>query len=284
MIKLQSGKVRDIYQVSETELVIVTTDRISAFDVVLPTAIENKGIALNLLSLYWFERTKNIISNHILSADLADMPAFFARRPEQFKNRTVLVKKLDMLPYEFIVRGYMFGSLWTEYQNTGRICGQSKEKPIKLAQRLEQPVITPSVKNDTGHDENITLERLRDELGSEDADAICDICMRLYQACYEHALKRGILIADTKFEFGRDKDGRFVLGDEICTPDSSRFWAAEDWQEGTSPRSYDKQFVRDWLIRNGLNGVKPAPELPREVVEITSALYQTCCQKLTGRE
>lgn len=284
MIKLQSGKVRDIYQVSETELVIVTTDRISAFDVVLPTAIENKGIALNLLSLYWFERTKNIISNHILSADLADMPAFFARRPEQFKNRTVLVKKLDMLPYEFIVRGYMFGSLWTEYQNRGRICGQSKEKPIKLAQRLEQPVITPSVKNDTGHDENITLERLRDELGSEDADVICDICMRLYQACYEHALKRGILIADTKFEFGRDEDGRFVLGDEICTPDSSRFWAAEDWQEGTPPRSYDKQFVRDWLIRNGLNGVKPAPELPREIVEITSALYQTCYQKLTGRE
>lgn len=282
MIKLQSGKVRDIYQVSDTELVIVTTDRISAFDVVLPTAIENKGIALNLLSLYWFGRTKDIIPNHLISADLADMPAFFAHRPEQFKDRTVLVKKLDMLPYEFIVRGYMFGSLWTEYRNTGRICGQSTGKRIRVAQRLEQPVITPSIKNETGHDENITLERLRDELGIKEADEICDICMRLYQVCYEHAMKKGILIADTKFEFGRDGDGRIVLGDEICTPDSSRFWAAEDWREGTSPRSYDKQYVRDWLIRNGLNGVTPAPKLPQDVAENTSMLYQTCYQKLTG--
>lgn len=282
MKKIISGKVREVYEINEKELVIVTTDRISAFDVILKSTIKDKGIALNLLSLYWFAHTNNIIPNHIISADLSDMPAYFSGNPAQYDKRTVLVKKLKMLPYEFIVRGYMFGSMWEEYKTSKTFCGQYIEGKYQLAGKLATPIVTPSAKNSTGHDEYISLERLRNEMGTVEADKICDICLKLYQVCCEQALKGGIIIADTKFEFGYDTDGKLILGDEIFTPDSSRFWALADYQTGISPKSYDKQFVRDWLIAHKLKGVTPAPALPKEIADATARIYKECYCRLTG--
>lgn len=284
MKKILSGKVRDVYEVNDKELVIVTTDRISAFDVILNSTIKNKGIALNQLSLYWFDYTSDIIPNHIISSKLSDMPAYFSENAEEIKKRTVLVKKLKMLPYEFIVRGYMFGSLWKEYKSSGGYCGQKMQGQYELAQKLDNPIITPSAKNAEDHDENISIDRLREEIGSATADELCQISLSLYEKCYQYALDKGIIIADTKFEFGYDENGRLTLGDEIFTPDSSRFWVAEDYQIGVSPKSYDKQFVRDWLINNKLNGVTPAPELPEDITMKTAALYKDCYCKITGKD
>ena len=283
MKKLISGKVRDVYDVGENKLVIVATDRISAFDVILNSTVRGKGIALNLISLYWFDYTRNIIPNHIISDRLSDMPAYFSQNPGQFDNRTVLVKKLNMLPYEFIVRGYMFGSMWKEDQATGSFCGQIPEKTYRLAEKLAAPVVTPSIKSSTGHDEYISLERLKKELGDRETDRICNVSLQLYEACLKQAEKNGIIIADTKFEFGYDSDGILTLGDEIFTPDSSRFWALEDYRQGLSPKSYDKQFVRDWLMEHGLDGVTPAPELPEEILNATIDIYRECCQRITGK-
>ena len=284
MKKIISGKVRDVYEINDRELVIVATDRISAFDVILPSTVRDKGVALTLLSLYWFDRTRHLIPNHILSADLHDMPACFSEHPERYQNRTVLVKKLNMLPYEFVVRGYMFGSLWEEYRVSHTFCSQRVEGEYALAQKLAAPMVTPSIKNSAGHDESISLDRLRAELGPEEADKICDICLRLYRMGYEHALQRNIIIADTKFEFGFDEHGTLTLGDELFTPDSSRFWSPDDARVGMSPKSYDKQFVRDWLIARGLNGVTPAPELPEDIVNTTADIYKACYCQITGQK
>lgn len=284
MKKILSGKVRDIYEVNDKELVIVTTDRISAFDVILNSTIQNKGIALNKLSLYWFDFTSDIIPNHIISSSISDMPAYFLENAKEFEKRTVLVKKLEMLPYEFIVRGYMFGSLWKEYKVSGCYCEQKIQGQYELAQKLDNHIITPSAKNAEGHDENISIDRLREEIGTATADELCQISLSLYEKCYQHALGKGIIIADTKFEFGYDENGRLTLGDEIFTPDSSRFWAAEDYQIGISPKSYDKQFVRDWLIQNKQNGVTPAPKLPDDIVKKTEMIYKDCCFRITGKE
>jgi len=260
MKKILSGKVREVYEAGENRLLIEATDRISAFDVILPSTIKDKGIALTQISNFWFDFTKGIIPNHLLSTEVSP--------------RTVLVKKLEILPYEFIVRGYMFGSLWKEHRTEG---------VYQLAERLPEPIVTPQVKNNTGHDENIPLERLRQELGTEEADKICQISLRLYEACSAYALQKGIIVADTKFEFGYDETGVLTLGDEMLTPDSSRFWDAEEYQVGVSPKSYDKQFVRDWLIEQGLDGVEPGPELPEEVVRETGRLYKKCFQSITGK-
>ena len=284
MKKILSGKVRDVYEVNDKELVIVTTDRISAFDVILNSTIKNKGIALNQLSLYWFDYASDIIPNHIISSKLSDMPAYFSENAEEIEKSTVLVKKLKMLPYEFIVRGNMFGSLWKEYKLSGGYCGQKMQGQYELAQKLDNPIITPSAKNAKGHDENISIERLRDEIGTAMADELCRISLSLYEKCYQHALGKGIIIADTKFEFGYDEYGRLTLGDEIFTPDSSRFWEAEDYQTGVSPKSYDKQFVRDWLIQNKLNGITPAPELPDDIVKKTEMVYKDCYRKITEKK
>lgn len=284
MKKIISGKVRDVYEINDKELVIVATDRISAFDVILKSAIKDKGIALNLISAYWFDYTGKMIPNHMISTRLSDMPAPFSENPARYDKRTALVKKLKMLPYEFIVRGYMFGSMWQEYRTSGTFCGQKPEGEYRLAEKLKEPIITPSIKNSTGHDEYISLERLRSELGAVESEKICNICLKLYRVCYEQALKNGIIIADTKFEFGYDAEGTLILGDEIFTPDSSRFWAAGDYQIGVSPKSYDKQFVRNWLIEHRLNGVTPAPELPEEIAAATADIYKECYRKTTGRE
>lgn len=282
MNKLLSGKVREIYAVDDQALVIVTTDRISAFDVVLPTPIPGKGVALNLISLHWFDQCASIVQNHILSADLDEMPAPFRQEPQHYARRTVLVKRLRMLPYEFIVRGYMFGSLWEEYQRSGQAWGQPLAKGYRLADRLERPLVTVAAKRSQGHGEPICLERLQNEIGREEADRLVALSLRLYERCYGQALERGLLIADTKFEFGYDGAGELVLGDELCTPDSSRYWLAEDWRPGASPRSLDKQFVRDYLVAQGLNGRSPGPELPPSVLAKTAQIYRQCCQRLTG--
>ena len=282
MKKLLSGKVREIYAVDDQALVIVTTDRISAFDVVLPTPIPGKGVALNLISLHWFDQCASIVQNHILSADLDEMPAPFRQDPQHYARRTVLVKRLRMLPYEFIVRGYMFGSLWEEYQRSGQAWGQPLAKGYRLADRLERPLVTVAAKRSQGHGEPICLERLQNEIGREEADRLVALSLRLYERCYGQALERGLLIADTKFEFGYDGAGELVLGDELCTPDSSRYWLAEDWRPGASPRSLDKQFVRDYLVAQGLNGRSPGPELPPSVLAKTAQIYRQCCQRLTG--
>lgn len=272
MKKIISGKVREVYEVSENQLAIVATDRISAFDVILKSAIKDKGIALTQISNFWFDFTRDIMPNHILSANPSNVPA-------AYEKRTVLVKKLKMLPYEFIVRGYMFGGLWKEYQAAGNYHG----KKYQLAEKLPEPVLTPAAKNSEGHDENISMEKLRRELGSEEADKICNICLQLYETCAEYAFQKGILLADTKFEFGYDSDGTLTLGDEIFTPDASRFWAVEEYQVGVSPKCFDKQFVRDWLIEHGLDGVEPGPELPEEIVLATERLYKECFRRLTGK-
>ncbi len=282
MNKLLSGKVREIYAVDDQALVIVTTDRISAYDVVLGSQVPGKGVALNLISLHWFDQCASIVQNHILSADLDEMPAPFRQEPQLYARRTVLVKRLRMLPYEFIVRGYMFGSLWEEYQRSGQAWGQPLAKGYRLADRLERPLVTVAAKRSQGHDEPIGLERLQNEIGREEADRLVALSLRLYERCYGQALERGLLIADTKFEFGYDGTGELVLGDELCTPDSSRYWLAEDWRPGASPRSLDKQFVRDYLVAQGLNGRSPGPELPPSVLAKTAQIYRQCCQRLTG--
>lgn len=210
------------------------------------------------------------------------MPAPFRQEPQHYARRTVLVKRLRMLPYEFIVRGYMFGSLWEEYRRGGQAWGQPLAEGYRLADRLERPLVTVAAKRSQGHDEPICLERLQNEIGREEADRLVALSLRLYERCYGQALERGLLIADTKFEFGYDGAGELVLGDELCTPDSSRYWLAEDWRPGASPRSLDKQFVRDYLVAQGLNGRSPGPELPPSVLAKTAQIYRQCCQRLTG--
>ncbi|MEH2933341.1 phosphoribosylaminoimidazolesuccinocarboxamide synthase [Acutalibacter sp. JLR.KK004] len=272
MKKIISGKVREVYETGESQLAIVATDRISAFDVILDSVIKDKGVALTQISNFWFDYTRAIVPNHILSANPAGLP-------QPCQKRTVLVKKLNMLPYEFIVRGYMFGSLWKEYQAAGSYNGNK----YQLAEKLSEPVLTPAAKNSAGHDENISMEKLRQDLGPDETEKIYKISFALYETCAAHALQKGIILVDAKFEFGYDGDGTLTLGDEICTPDSSRFWAAEDYRTGISPKCFDKQFVRDWLTDNGLDGVEPGPALPKDIVHTTEGLYRECFRRLTGK-
>ena len=278
--KIISGKVREVYEADEKSLVIVTTDRISAFDVILSSEVPGKGIALNRISNFWFDYTKKLIPNHMLTTDVSKMPELFSGEPEKYQNRTIQVKKLKMLPYEIIVRGYMFGSMWEAYKSGKPFCGNVIEGEYKQAEKLAVPIVTPSTKSSEGHDIYISREELAAEIGAEMANKICDVSLELYNTCYKYAAEHGIIIADTKFEFGLDENGTLVLADEIFTPDSSRFWDAAEYRVGESPKSFDKQFVRDWLIANKLNGVTPAPVLPAEVVEKTAELYRECTRKL----
>ncbi len=278
MKKIINGKVREVYEVDESRLVIVTTDRISAFDVILSKPVKSKGIVLNKVSLFWFDRTKNIIKNHILSDKLADMPEFFQRA--EFENRTVMVEKLKMLPFEFIVRGYIFGNMWNAYQDNKDFCGIKIEGDYKKAQRLDVPILTPSTKASEGHDIYVSFDVVSNELGKETAEKIKNTCLKLYEECFNHAYKNGIIIADTKFEFGFDKDGNIVLADEIFTPDSSRFWSLADYEIGTSPKSYDKQFLRDWLTDNKVKGEMQFDNVPDDIIDKTAAIYCECLEKI----
>jgi phosphoribosylaminoimidazole-succinocarboxamide synthase len=272
------GKVRDIYDVDD-KMVIVTSDRISAYDVVLPMPVKGKGIYLNSISNFWFGRTGHIIKNHLLSSDTKDMPEFF-RKPE-FEGRTVMVKKLKMLPYEIIVRGYIFGNMWNAYSEGKPFCGNLIKGDYKLAQKLETPIITPSTKAEVGHDEYIDLNYVSAKLGKELTDKICEVSLRIFKECGDYALSKGIIIADTKFEFGLDENGELVLADEILTPDSSRFWNRDDYTVGVSPKSYDKQFIRDWLTNNRVNGEYQFDKVPPEVISRTAELYAQCVERLT---
>ncbi len=274
MKKIISGKVREVYDLEDGRMVIVTTDRISAFDVILPTMIPGKGKVLNALSNYWFNLTKDIVKNHMISSDLKDMPAEF-QKPE-FEGRTILVKKLKMIPYEVIVRGYMFGSMYEAYKKGEAFLGHSFDKKYEQAEKLDEPIVTPSTKAAEGHDINVTFDYMKNDLGEELATKIKDAAIAIYKKCYEHAYKNGIIIADTKFEFGLDENGELVLGDEVLTPDSSRFWNLAEYKVGTSPASYDKQFVRDWLKQNNLAGDANIKSIPEDIVKKTSELYLEC--------
>ena len=281
MKKIISGKVREVYDLEDGRMVIVTTDRISAFDVILPTMITDKGKVLNALSNFWFDYTKDIVKNHMISAELKDMPAEF-QKPE-FEGRTILVKKLKMIPYEVIVRGYMFGSMYEAYKKGEEFLGHKFDKEYKQAEKLDEPIVTPSTKAAEGHDINVTLDYMKKDLGDDLGTKIEQTALAIYKKCYDHAAKNGIIIADTKFEFGLDENGELVLADEVLTPDSSRFWNAAEYKPGTSPASYDKQFVRDWLKDNNLAGDPNIKSIPAEVVEKTSALYRECQKRICGK-
>ena len=278
MKKIISGKVREVYDLEDGRMVIVTTDRISAFDVILPTMITDKGKVLNALSNFWFGLTKDIVKNHMISSDLKDMPAEFQK--SEYEGRTILVKKLKMIPYEVIVRGYMFGSMYEAYKKGEPFLGHKFDREYQQAEKLAEPICTPSTKAKEGHDINVTLEYMKNDLGAELGQKIADTAIAIYNKCYEHAYKNGIIIADTKFEFGLDENGELVLSDEVLTPDSSRFWNLSTYKVGTSPASYDKQFVRDWLKDNNLAGDPNIKSLPEDVVKKTSELYHECEEKI----
>lgn len=286
MKKIISGKVREVYDLEDGRMVIVTTDRISAFDVILPTMITDKGKVLNALSNFWFDLTKDIVKNHMISSDLKDMPADF-QKPE-FEGRTILVKKLQMVPYEVIVRGYMFGSMYEAYKKGEPFLGHKFDKEYQQAEKLDEPIVTPSTKAAEGHDINVTLDYMKEDLdkkypGKDLGTKIEQAALAIFKKCAEHAAKNGIIIADTKFEFGLDENGELVLGDEVLTPDSSRFWNAAEYKVGTSPASYDKQFIRDWLKDNNLAGDPDIKSIPDDVVAKTSALYHECQTKICGK-
>lgn len=279
---LNRGKVRDIYDIDDKHMLIVTTDRLSAFDVILPTPIPGKGRILTEISNFWFKQLENIVPNQLSDLSLEDVLPNADERA-QVEGQAIVVKKLKALPVEAIVRGYIIGSGWKDYQNTGAICGISLPTGLNMADKLEQAIYTPSSKADVGeHDENIDFEATIKLLGQDIAEQVRDVSLKLYSTARDYAAQRGIIIADTKFEFGLDAEGSLVLIDEALTPDSSRFWPMESYAPGSSPESYDKQYIRDWLETQGWNKKAPAPEVPADVVSKTTAKYLEAYEKLTG--
>lgn len=277
---INKGKVRDIYDVDDNHMLIVTTDRLSAFDVILPDPIPGKGAVLTSVSNFWFERTRNIIPNHLSDRTLADVIADEAERLA-LEGRAIVVRKLKPLPVEAIVRGYIIGSGWKDYQKSGTVCGIELPAGLQQAQQLPQPIYTPSSKAEVGeHDENIDFDHTVTLLGQALAEQVRDISLKLYREAAEYALQRGIIIADTKFEFGTDEDGELVLIDEALTPDSSRFWPADTYELGVSPQSFDKQYVRDYLETLDWDKKAPGPVLPKEVIDNTAAKYKEAQDRL----
>jgi phosphoribosylaminoimidazole-succinocarboxamide synthase len=275
------GKVRDIYAVGGDKLLIVTTDRLSAYDVILPTPVPEKGRVLTELANFWFKRLEPIIANHLTGIDPQTVVAPAER--EQVRGRAVVVMRYRPLPIEAVVRGYLEGSGWKEYSESGRVCGIALPPGLKRASKLPEPIFTPATKAEAGHhDENISFERMAQMIGAAPAAQVRDTAIRLYKAAAEYALARGIIIADTKFEFGLDEAGRMVLIDEALTPDSSRFWPLDTWREGGSPESFDKQYVRNWLDAIGFQRKPPAPAMPEEVARKTSEKYQEAARRLMG--
>jgi phosphoribosylaminoimidazole-succinocarboxamide synthase len=279
---LHKGKVRDIYDIDERHMLIVTTDRISAFDVVMPNAIPGKGMVLNQVTRFWMEKLAHIIPNHLSDMPLEDALPDADERAE-VENHAMIVKKLKALPVEAIVRGYLIGSGWKDYQQTGTVCGIALPPGLKIADRLPEVIYTPSTKASVGaHDENIDFAESETLLGKDIAAQVRDASLQLYKEAAEYAKDRGIIIADTKFEFGLDDNGSLTLIDEVLTPDSSRFWPADQYQPGTSPVSFDKQFVRDYLETLDWNKTAPGPELPDEIVTKTAEKYQQARALLTA--
>jgi len=276
------GKVRDIYDLGD-RLLLVASDRLSAFDVVLDDPIPHKGEVLTKLSLYWFELLGDIVPNHLLSADVADLPDEFASHADWLAGRFMLVKKATVFPVECIVRGYLAGSGWAEYRHAGTVCGMRLPAGLTESGRLPQPMFTPSTKAELGtHDENISVHRMFELVGEEHGSALQEASVSLYSAARDHAAKRGIIIADTKFEFGL-VDGAVTLVDEVLTPDSSRFWPAATYEPGHGQPSFDKQYVRDWLEATGWDKTPPPPALPADVIAKTSETYIRAYELITGR-
>lgn len=279
---LHRGKVRDIYDIDDDHMLIITTDRISAFDVIMPNAISGKGRILNELTLFWLNRLSHIIPNHQSKLRLNDVLPDAGER-EHVADHAMVVNKLKALPVEAIVRGYLIGSGWKDYQATGKVCGIELPAGLQLADRLPNPIYTPSTKASMGaHDENINYTSTEELLGTEIAAQVRDVSLQLYKEAADYALERGIIIADTKFEFGLDRQGRLTLIDEVLTPDSSRFWPADQYRPGSNPASFDKQFVRDYLETLDWNKTAPGPELPDEIVTKTAKKYEQAKQLLTG--
>ena len=278
---LVRGKVRDVYAVGDDHLLIVTTDRLSAFDVILPDPIPGKGAVLTAVSAFWFEQTRDLVPNHLSGLSLAEVLPNADERA-QIEGRAIVVKKLSALPVEAIVRGYLIGSGWKDYQRSGAVCGIALPPGLQLADRLPETIFTPSTKAEVGaHDENIDFAQTRSLLGDALAEQVRDVSIAIYDRCAAYALERGIIIADTKFEFGLDDDDRLVLIDEVLTPDSSRFWPADSYMPGTSPDSFDKQFVRDYLETLDWDKTPPGPALPAGVIEQTAAKYREAQRRLT---
>jgi phosphoribosylaminoimidazole-succinocarboxamide synthase len=281
---VRRGKVRDVYAVDDEHLLIVATDRLSAFDCILPTPISRKGEVLTSLSCFWFDKLAEIIPHHLVTADVDKMPDEVKAHEEKLRGRSMLVQQTEVFPVECVVRGYLVGSGWKDYQNTGEVCGHKLPTGLRNSERLPEPIFTPSTKAEVGHDENISEAQMRDVVGAEVTESLRDASLAMYKAASDYALSRGIIIADTKFEFGRDKHGRVILIDEALTPDSSRFWPADEYEAGRSQRSFDKQAVRDYLDGLTWNKTPPAPPLPTEVAEATTSRYLEVYRLLTGKE
>ena len=283
LARIGRGKVRDIYAVDGDKMMVVVSDRLSAFDVVLPDPIPDKGRVLTQLANFWFAKLAHVVPNHLTGID----PESVVKGEEekaQVRGRAIVVKKLKPLPVEAVVRGYLIGSGWKDYQQTGAVCGIQLPKGLKQAQKLPEPIFTPATKAESGHDENISFERMCEIVGQDVGAKVKEISIRLYKEASEFAATRGIIIADTKFEFGLDDRNNVVLIDEILTADSSRFWPADQYQVGMSPPSYDKQFVRDYLETLDWDKTPPAPRLPPDVIARTSAKYREALEKLTGKK
>jgi phosphoribosylaminoimidazole-succinocarboxamide synthase len=275
-----SGKVRDTYELGNGRLLMVASDRISAFDVILPATIPGKGEILTQLSLFWFEQTESLIPNHLTGESVADL-AWSDESTEALERRSMVVHQAERIPVECVVRGYLAGSGWAEYKRTGSVAGHTLPANLRVGSRLPAPVFTPARKNNGGHDENITRADLENDIGSEIATRLETVSLSIYQQAAESAAARGVIIADTKFEFGFI-DGHLTLIDEVLTPDSSRFWDTSTWQPGREPDSWDKQYLRNWLVESGWDREPPAPVLPDEVIQGTRSRYLEAFQRLTG--
>ena len=281
MKKINSGKVREIYEVDENTLMMVVSDRISAFDVILPTFVTDKGKILNKISEFWFDYVRDIVDNHVITTKFEEFPKEFQK--DEFRDRSMLVRKLKMLPIECIVRGYISGSGWKSYKENGTICGIKLASGLKESEKLLEPIFTPSTKAEEGHDENISFEKTCELIGKDLAEKVKQKTIEIYSKCADYAKSKGIIIADTKFEFGLDDDGNLVLADEVLTPDSSRFWPENDYEVGRPQKSFDKQYMRDWLKETNWNSEHPTP-IPDSVINTTREKYIQAYEKLTVKK
>ena len=279
---LRRGKVRDVYEVHADRLLIVATDRISAFDSVSPTPIERKGEVLTALSRFWFAKLGHIIANHLLTTNIDEMPESVRAHADELRGRSMLVKRTEVFPVECVVRGYLSGSGRKDYQRTGEVCGHKLPAGMRDSEKLAEPIFTPATKAETGHDENISEAQMAEIVGEDVMKYLRDVSLRVYSEAADYARGRGIIIADTKFEFGRDQDGQIILIDEVLTPDSSRFWPIDSYEVGQSQPSFDKQYVRDYLESIKWNKQPPCPELPREIAQATTARYLEAYELTTG--
>ena len=281
---VRRGKVRDVYAIDDNSLLIVVTDRISAFDCILPTPIERKGEVLTSLSEFWFEKLGHVVANHLIATHLEDMPESVQRHARVLAGRSMLVKRAEVFPVECVVRGYLVGSGWKDYKRTGEVCGHKLPEGLQESAKLPEAIFTPSTKAEQGHDENITEDQVRDLIGAEQTALLRDTSLRLYTEAHNYARERDIIIADTKFEFGLDQNGELLLVDEVLTPDSSRFWPAASYEPGRSQPSFDKQFVRDYLETLDWDKQPPAPAIPDDVAKATTERYLEAYRLLTGKE